>query len=447
MSSTNKKAKQSAGILSKIVSLCKRRGFVYPGSEIYGGLANTFDYGPLGTAILRNIKTDWWNTFVDQREDIYGIDGGIILNRKVWQASGHTKGFIDVLAECKKCHLRHQVDKLAKGEKNCPDCGGELTKARKFNPMFKTYIGPLQDKDAIAYLRPETAQAIFINFHNVVNSFSPKLPFGIAQIGKAFRNEITLGKFIFRTLEFEQMEIEYFIREKDWQKYFEQWKKAIEAWAISLGIKKKSLRWRNHDQEELAHYSKKTEDLEFSFDGEYRELYGFAYRTDFDLKNHAKISKKNLVYRDPNTGEKFFPHVVEPSFGVNRTFLAVLYDAYTEEKDRIVLKLSPKIAPFQVAVFPLLANKEGLVERASKIYQQLKNSFTVTLDKSGNIGKRYRRQDEIGTPWCVTVDFKSLDNNTVTVRDRDSMEQERVPVKKLISYFAKKIGQAVDKCC
>ncbi len=435
-----KKTDRKEDLLAKIVSLCKRRGFVYPGSEIYGGLANTFDYGPLGTEILRNIKSDWWTTFVNKRRDIYGIDGGIILNKKVWEASGHSQNFIDVLAECKKCHLRHQLDKLPKWAKTCPDCGGELTEARKFNPMFKTFVGPLQDEDSIAYLRPETAQAIFINFNNILNSFSPKLPFGIAQIGKAFRNEITLGKFIFRTLEFEQMEIEYFIHEEDWQKYFAEWKKAIWDWAVSLGIKKDSLRWRSHEKEELAHYSKKTEDLEFDFGGEYRELYGFAYRTNFDLKNHSRFSGKELLYREEGK-ESFYPHVVEPSFGVNRTFLAILYSAYHQEKDRLVLKLSPKVSPYKTAVFPLLANKEKLVQKATMIYQELNQKFTTVFDGIGNIGKRYRRQDEIGTPWCVTIDFQTLENETVTVRDRDTMKQERVAVSQLENYFKKALAK------
>ncbi|MCD6225958.1 glycine--tRNA ligase [bacterium] len=427
-------------LLTKIVSLCKRRGFVFPGSEIYGGLANTFDYGPLGVELLRNIKNHWWRTFVHQREDILGIDGGILLNRRVWEASGHTTGFIDVLVECKSCHKRFRADHLPKGINKCPECGGELTEPRKFNPMFKTFIGPVEEEAAVIYLRPETAQAIFVNFQNVVNTFRPKLPFGIAQIGKAFRNEITLGKFIFRTLEFEQMEIEYFIQEKEWEKYFEEWKQLMENWAVSLGVKREWLRWRAHTKDELAHYSKRTEDLEFEFEGEFKELYGLAYRTDFDLRNHSEHSGKDLRYQDPKTGEKFFPHVVEPSFGVNRTFLAILFSAYREEDKRVVLRLKPQIAPYKAAVFPLLANKKELVEKARRIYLSLKEEFNVAWDDRGNIGKRYFAQDEIGTPWCITVDFQTLKDNTVTIRDRDTTKQERIGVGKIKEYLKKRIS-------
>jgi len=425
--------------LSKIVSLCKRRGFVFPGSEIYGGLANTFDYGPLGVELLRNIKNHWWQTFVHQRQDVFGIDGGILLNRRVWEASGHITGFIDTLVECKNCHKRFRVGQLPKESNKCPECGGRLTKPRKFNPMFKTFVGAVEKDAAVVYLRPETAQAIFINFQNVVNSFHPKLPFGIAQIGKAFRNEITLGKFIFRTLEFEQMEIEYFIKEKDWQKYFEEWKQSMENWVVGLGVKRELLHWRAHTKDELSHYSKRTEDLEFEFSGEFRELYGLAYRTDFDLSNHSRYSGKDLRYQDPNNGEKFFPHVVEPSFGVNRTFLAILFSAYDEEEDRVILRLKPQIAPYKAAVFPLLANKKELVKKAREVYDQLKLKFVAAWDDIGNIGKRYRRQDEIGTPWCLTIDFQTLKDNTVTVRDRDTMKQKRLAVEKLENYFREKL--------
>ncbi len=425
--------------LAKIASLCKRRGFVFPGSEIYGGLANTFDYGPLGVELLRNIKAHWWQTFVRRRADIFGLDGGIILNARVWEASGHTTGFIDVIVECKKCHKRFRVDHLPQGAKECPECGGEFTRPRKFNTMFKTFIGPVENEASVAYLRPETAQAIFINFQNVVNVFRPRLPFGIAQIGKAFRNEITLGKFIFRTLEFEQMEIEYFIRQEEWKEHFEEWKRLMEGWIVGLGAKQDLLRWRAHTKEELSHYSKRTEDLEFNFDGEFKELYGLAYRTDFDLSNHSRYSGKDLRYQDPVTGEKFFPHVVEPSFGVNRTLLAILFSAYEEEEERVVLRLKPQIAPYKVAVFPLLANKEELVQKARALYDQLKLKFMTAWDSIGNIGKRYRRQDEIGTPWCVTVDFQTLEDDTVTVRDRDTMKQERIAIEELEAYFGEKL--------
>lgn len=429
-------------LMSKIVSLCKRRGFIYLGSEIYGGLANTFDLGPLGVEFKNNILTSWWKTFVQDRVDIYGIDGGILMNPKVWEASGHTKSFIDVLMECEECHKRFREDHLKDDEHKCPDCGGNLAEPKKFAPMFKTFIGPVESSSSITYLRPETAQAIFINFKNIIDTFHPKIPFGIAQIGKAFRNEITLGNFIFRKLEFEQMEIEYFIREKNWKKYFEEWKKAMEKWITNLGVKKSSLHWREHDKKELAHYSKQTEDLEYNFPfGGFKELYGLAYRTDFDLKTHTKESGKDLKYTDLKTGEKFFPHVIEPSFGLERTMLAILSDAYYEDKKnkRIVLKFNPAIAPIKVAVFPLLANKPKLVKKAKEIYDLLKDNFITAWDDRGNIGKRYYAQDEAGTPYCVTVDFDSLEKNDVTVRNRDTMKQERVEIKELINYLQKQL--------
>jgi len=428
--------------MEKIISLCKRRGFVYPGSEVYGGLANTWDYGPLGVELKNNLKQDWWKTFIQQREDIFGLDGGILMSPKIWEASGHTQGFIDVLVECKKCHKRFRVDFL-QGASRCPECGGQFTKPRKFVPMFKTFIGPVEDSASVAYLRPETAQAIFVNFKNVVNSFHPKLPFGIGQIGKAFRNEITLGNFIFRTLEFEQMEIEYFVREKEWEKHFENWQKLMEDWIVGLGVKRSSLRWRRHAQDELSHYSKRTEDLEYKFPFGFKELYGLAYRTDFDLKNHSQHSGQDLRYQDLKTGKKFYPHVVEPSFGVERSILPLLLEAYREEKDkngtRVVLSLTPKLSPYKVAVFPLLANQAELVKKARQVYQALKTHFIVAWDDIGNIGKRYRRQDEIGTPWCVTIDYQTLKDETVTVRDRETMKQERLGVDKLIKYFQNKI--------
>lgn len=398
-------------------------------------MANSFDYGPLGVEILRNIKNHWWRTFVQQRDDIYGIDGSILLAKNVWEASGHTQGFIDTLVECKKCHKRFKEDQLPLAIKRCPECQGPLTSPKKFNPMFKTFVGPIEDEASILYLRPETAQAIFINFLNIIDSFHPLIPFGIAQIGKAFRNEITLGKFIFRTIEFEQMEIEYFIKEKQWEKFFDLWKKLMEEWAILLGIKKENLRWRIHTKKELSHYSKRTEDLEFNFDGEYKELYGLAYRTDFDLKRHSKFSGKDLRYQDQVSGEKFYPHVIEPTFGANRTLLALLIDAYTEEENRILLKLNPIIAPFKIAVFPLLANKKALIKKAKEIYDKLKMKFMTVWDDRGNIGKRYFSQDEIGTPWCVTIDFQTLKDNTVTIRDRDTTKQIRVENSQLEEWF------------
>ena len=429
--------------MDKIVSLCKRRGFIYPGSDIYGGLANTFDFGPLGVELANNIKRSWWKYFVQDRDDMYGLDGGILMNSKVWEASGHTQGFIDVLVECKKCHKRFRADQT--DEKKCPECGGGLTEPKKFVPMFKTFIGPVEDSSAIAYLRPETAQAIFVNFKNIIDSFHPELPFGIAQVGKSFRNEITLGNFIFRKLEFEQMEIEYFIEEKDWKKYFKGWREEMEKWFLGLGISKKSIRWREHNKKELAHYSKKTEDLEYDFPfGGFKELYGLAYRYDFDLKTHSEKSGKDLKYIDLETNERFYPHVIEPSFGLERTMLAIFSEAYCEEdvkgEKRVVLKLSPNIAPIKVAVFPLLANKPDLIKKAREVYKNLKKEFPAVWDDRGNIGKRYYAQDEAGTPFCITIDFDSLEQGDVTVRDRDTMKQARVKTDELSEYLRKKLN-------
>ena len=430
--------------MEKLVSLCKRRGFIYPGSEIYGGLANTFDFGPLGVELANNIRKSWWKYFVQNRDDMYGLDGGILMNPKIWEASGHTTGFIDVLVECKKCHKRFRAEQL--DEKECPDCGGEFTEAKKFVPMFKTFVGPVENSSALAYLRPETAQAIFVNFKNIIDSFHPDLPFGIAQIGKAFRNEITLGNFIFRKLEFEQMEIEYFIKEDNWKKYFKEWKEQMEKWFLGLGINKKNIRWREHDEKELAHYSKKTEDLEYNFPfGGFKELYGLAYRADYDLKNHSEKSGKDLRYINSETNERFYPHVIEPSFGLERTMLAILSEAYSEEdvkeEKRVVMKFAPQIAPIKAAVFPLLKNKPELVEKARKIYQDLKKTFEIAWDDRGNIGKRYFAQDEIGTPFCITIDFDTLEKNDVTVRDRDTMKQKRVKVDELADYLQKKLNE------
>ncbi|OGZ32885.1 MAG: glycine--tRNA ligase [Candidatus Portnoybacteria bacterium RBG_13_40_8] len=431
-------------LIEKIVSLCKRRGFIYPGSDIYGGLANTFDFGPLGVELANNIKKSWWKKFVQDRDDMYGLDGGILMNPKIWEASGHTAGFIDVLVECKKCHKRFRADQI--DSKKCPECGGELTEPKKFVPMFKTFIGPVEDSSSVAYLRPETAQAIFVNFKNIIDSFHPEIPFGIAQMGKAFRNEITLGNFIFRKLEFEQMEIEYFIQGKDWEKYFELWKKEMEGWFLGLGIKKKSVRWREHKKDELSHYSKHTEDLEYNFPfGGFKELYGLAYRTDYDLKNHSDKSGKDLRYIDLKTNERFFPYVIEPSFGLERTMLAVLSEAYDEEEikgiKRVVLKFKPSLAPIKVAVFPLLANKPDLIKKARQVYEIIRPYFLAIWDDRGNIGKRYYAQDEAGTPFCVTIDFDTLEKDDVTVRYRDSMKQERVKIDELTDYLKEKLNE------
>jgi len=424
--------------MGKIVSLAKRRGFIYPGSDIYGGLANTFDFGPLGVELANNIKKNWWKNFVQDKDNIYGLDGSILMNSKIWDASGHTKGFIDVLVDCKKCNKRFRQEYV---KDKCPECGGELTEPRKFNPMFKTFVGSLENSSSITYLRPETAQTIFVNFKNIIDSFHPKLPFGIAQIGKAFRNEITLGNFIFRKLEFEQMEIEFFIKEENWEKFFKDWKKQMEKWFLELGINKKNIRWRKHDKDELSHYSKRTEDIEYRFPFGFKELCGLAYRFDFDLKQHSKASGKNLKYQDLITKKRFFPHVVEPSFGLERTILAVLNEAYYEDKKRIVLKLKPSLAPIKVAVFPLLANKPKLVKKARQVYNLLKKEFVIAWDARGNIGKRYYAQDEAGTPFACVVDFDSLDNNDVTVRDRDTTKQKRIKIDKLINFLSKKLNE------
>jgi len=428
------------GLMDKITALAKRRGFIYPGSDIYGGLANTWDFGPLGTELKNNIKQSWWKTFVHGRDDMYGLDAAIIMNRRVWQASGHEKGFNDPLVECKKCHQRFRADEIE--AKECPACGGALMPPRQFNAMFRTYVGPVEDESGLTYLRPETAQGIFANFKNVVDTIAPKLPFGIAQIGKAFRNEITPGNFIFRTREFEQMEIEYFINpDDDWKKHFERWLKETNNWLDSIGIDKKHVHDRDIPKDELAHYSQRTVDVEFDFPFGRKELWGLAYRTDFDLKAHQKESGVNLEYFDSETKKRFIPHVIEPSLGVERTALAVLASAYREDKDRVYLDFSPPIAPYKAAVFPLLANKPGLVKEARALYEDLKKAGVglVAWDDRGNIGKRYYAQDEIGTPFCFTVDFQTLEDGTVTVRDRNTTKQERIAMRDVPAYVDGKI--------
>jgi len=436
--------------MEKIVSLCKRRGFVFPSSEIYGGIGGFWDFGPLGVLLKNNIKTAWWKNIVEERDDVYPIDSTIIHNPKVWQASGHTLSFTDPLRECKSCHKRFRVDHLptisGKGESKrtnkCPECGGELTEVKQFNLMFETYVGPVKKTASCAYLRPETCQGIFINFKNIVDTMQPKLPFGIAQIGKGFRNEITIGNFIFRDREFDMMELEFFVRPGEDEKWFDYWLKERLNWHLSLGIEKKNLRFFDHPKESLAHYSKRTVDIEYHYPFGWNELEGIANRTDFDLRNHSKFSGQDLSFQDEK-GEKFYPFVVEPSLGVERMVLMVLCDAYCEEKvkgeKRVILKLHPKLAPVKVAVFPLLANKPKLVKIAKEIYKNLKPHFSTAFDDIGNIGKRYRRQDEIATPWCVTVDYDTLKDNTVTVRDRDTMKQIRTKIDALFELFSKKL--------
>lgn len=422
--------------MEKIVSLCKRRGFIYPGSEIYGGLSGTWDYGPLGVELKNNIKNIWWRMFVHEREDMCGIDAAILMNAEVWKASGHVSGFSDPLVECKKCKRRFRADQV--GEK-CPECGGEFGEVRQFNMMFKTQVGAVpEDEESIVYLRPETAGGIFVNFKNVVDSFHPKLPFGIAQIGKAFRNEIAPRDFTFRSREFEQMEIEYFVRPDEWENAFEVWRQNVHAFNEAVGISHAEVHELEVAAEDRAHYSKRTIDFEFEFPIGRKELYGLAYRTDFDLSAHAQASGQDLSYLDDTTGERFVPHVIEPSFGVDRTVLAVLSSAYREDElggeKRTYLAFNTNVAPIKAAIFPLLKNKPELVAKAREVYQMLKKiEPRIMWDDNGNIGKRYRRQDEIGTPYCITIDFDTLGEKpelaeTVTLRDRDSGRQERVAI-------------------
>lgn len=425
--------------LDDIISLSKRRGFIYQGSEIYGGLAGTWDYGPLGVELKNNIKNLWWRRFVQERDDMYGLDAAIIMNHGTWVASGHVATFSDPLVECKKCHHRFRADQIDLSR--CPDCEGELGEVTQFNMMFKTYVGAAQDSGSAAYLRPETAQGIFVNFKNVVDSFHPKYPFGIGQIGKAFRNEIAPRDFVFRSREFEQMEVEYFVRPESWKDAFEDWRNMMHQWNEEIGLKKENVHELEVSPEDLAHYSKRTIDFEFDFPFGKKELYGLAYRTDFDLSAHQEGSKVNLKYSDTDGEEAFIPHVIEPSLGVDRTVLAVLTSTYTEDElggeKRIYLKLPKVIAPVKAAVFPLLKNKPELVEKAREVYSMLKKEIPqIVFDDNGNIGKRYRRQDEIGTPYCITVDFDTLGENpdlldTVTLRDRDTGEQTRVPLSEL----------------
>ncbi len=428
--------------LEDIVSLAKRRGFIFPGSEIYGGLAGTFDYGPLGVALKENIKKLWWKMFVTDREDMYGIDAAILMNPKAWEASGHVSGFNDPMVECKNCKGRFRADHI-EDMNTCPSCDkkGTLGEARTFNMMFKTKAGATDDEGATVYLRPETAGGMFVNFKNVIDSFHPKLPFGMAQIGKAFRNEIAPRDFVFRVREFEQMEVEYFVRPSNWESAFEEWHGIMHAFAKAVGIRKENL----HDTEiadgDRAHYSSRTIDFEFDYPFGRKELWGLAYRTDFDLKAHSETSKTDLSYFDEETKERLVPHVIEPSLGVDRTILAVLTSAYTVDdmggEERSYLKLPKEIAPIRVAVFPLLKNKPELVAKAREVFMSLKSAgLSVVFDDNGNIGKRYRRQDEIGTPHCVTIDFDTLGEtpelkDTVTVRDRDTGEQKRIALSEL----------------
>ena len=463
-----------AATMEKIVALSKRRGFVFPGSDIYGGLANTWDYGPLGAELKNNIKRLWWKTFVHERSNMVGLDAGILMHPKVWQASGHVINFNDPLVDCKTCKSRFRADHLLEqklgiddadgksaeelsailGEANlaCPVCGNRtLTDARQFNMMFKTTIGPVSETGLDVYLRPETAQGIFAQYKNILASSRLKVPFGVGQIGKAFRNEITPGNFIFRVLEFEAMEIEYFIAPDDWEEQFDSWLNAMTDWIALIGLNPERVRVREHAPEKLSHYSKRTVDFEYFFPGSlgWGELYGLAYRTDFDLRSHQESSGVDLTWFDQANNRRFLPHVIEPTFGVDRTFLTLLLDAYDEEDTvdvngkpdtRVLLRLDPKLAPYKAAILPL-ARKPALIEVARQLFDavQAETGALIDYDETANIGKRYRRQDEIGTPFCITVDYDSLEDNAVTVRDRDTTAQQRLPLANIPDYIRKEI--------
>lgn len=451
--------------MEEIVALAKRRGFVYPSSDIYGGLANSWDFGHYGTLLKNNIRDLWWKTFVLDREDMVGLDASIMLNAKVWEASGHVAGFTDSLIDCRNCHFRTRADHLiedkVEGIKveglsveeltrlvkehgiSCPKCGKkDFTDVRKFNLLFETKMGIIEGDKSTLYLRGEIAQGIFLNFKNVVNTMRVTLPFGIAQQGKAFRNEITLGQFIHRTMEFDLMEFEYFIRPETWEKDFEYWKNEMWKFTLSLGLKEDALRWREHEEFERSHYSKRTMDIEYRYPFGWKEMFGIAYRTDFDLSNHMKKSGKDLSYIDQVTKEAILPHVIEPTFGLSRLTGIILTDAFTKEevngKERFVLKLNPKIAPIKAAIFPLQKD-EKLAQVARELFESLKKEYVVEYDNRGNIGKMYRRQDEIGTPYCVTIDYQTIEDNTVTIRERDTMKQERIPIDQVSAVIAKRI--------
>jgi len=432
--------------MEKIVSLCRRRGFIFPSSEIYGGLSSCWDYGPLGVELKRNIKQAWWRAVVQERDDMVGLDASILMHPQTWEASGHLEGFVDPLVECKSCHLRWRSDDLEGN--NCPSCGGELTEPRLFNLMFKTSMGPVEEEANVVYLRPETAQGMFVNFQNVLNTTRKRLPFGIAQIGKAFRNEITTGNFIFRSREFEQVEIEFFVKPGTDKEWFDYWLEERLNWYVKLGIKKENLRLRQHAKSELAHYARECYDIDYLFPMGWAELEGIANRGDFDLVQHAKYSGKSMDYFDEETKEHFIPYIIEPSGGVDRSALAFLCDAYNEEPDkeeiRVLLHLHPTLAPIKVAVLPL-SRREKLVAVAKKIYADLRQQWMVQYDDAQSIGRRYRRQDEIGTPFCVTIDFQSLEDEQVTIRERDSMNQIRVPISELKTVLTAKLsGERFD---
>lgn len=434
--------KAAQEFMEKIVSLCKRKGFIFQASEIYGGISNTYDYGPLGVELKRNVKEAWWRRTVTERANVVGLDSAIIQNPKVWETSGHVGGFSDPMKDCKECKSRFRADHLE--TEVCPKCGGELTEAREFNLMFKTNVGPVESSSAVAYLRPETAQGIFLNYLNVQNASRLKPPFGIAQIGKSFRNEITPGNFVFRTREFEQAEMEFFVPPAEEQEWYEYWKNERFNWYLELGIRPEKLRLRVHEDDELAHYSTGCVDVEYEYPFGWGELEGIACRTDFDLTRHSEASGSKLMYFDPQTKEKYTPFVIEPAGGIDRMALTFLIDAYEEEqleKDtRIVLKFHPEIAPTTCAVFPLV-KKDGMPEKAHEVEVLLRRAgFTVAYDEAGAIGRRYRRQDEDGTPFCITIDGETLDKGLVTVRHRDTMAQETVAIDQLVGVIANAVA-------
>ncbi len=433
--------KEDHTLMEKIVSLAKRRGFVFQGSEIYGGIAGMFDYGPLGVELMHNITDIWWNKFVYEQDNVYGLDAAILMHPKAWEASGHVGGFSDQMVECKKCKKRFREDHV---KDECPLCKGDFGEVRQFNMMFKTNVGVTEDESSVTYFRPETAGGIFMNFKNVMDSMHPKLPFGIAQIGKAFRNEIAPRDFIFRLREMKQMEVEYFVKEEDWENAFSQWQKSMHEYAEEIGIKKDLLHELEVGDNDRAHYSKRTIDFEFDFPFGRKELWGLAYRSDHDLVSHAGASGVDLTYLDRDTNDRITPHVVEPSLGVDRTVLAVLVSAYREDEigdeKRVYLAFKPSVAPIKAAVFPLMKNKPELQEKARRVYKDLKKVIPqIMFDDNGNVGKRYRRQDEIGTPFCITIDFDTLEDNTVTVRHRDTAAQERISIEELDTYIKKQI--------
>ena len=442
-------AKKKDDLMDKLVSLCKRRGYVFQSSEIYGGLTSCWDYGPLGSELKRNLKTYWWEAMTNRRTDIEGLDAAILMHPKVWETSGHVSEFNDPMVDCKKCKARFRADKLE--ESRCPmkpsksplECDGELTEARNFNLMFKTHMGPVEDSSAVVYLRPETAQGIYVNFLNVKNSSRQKIPFGIAQIGKSFRNEITPGNFIFRTREFEQMEMQYFIHPSEDEKWFEYWRDQRWKWYQSLGINMEKLRWRKHEDDELAFYAKAAWDIEYEYPFGWQELEGVHNRTDYDLRVHSEATGKDMRYMDERFSEKFLPYIIETAAGCDRALLTLLVDAYDEVEikgdKRVFLRLSPKVAPIKAAVFPLV-KKEGMPEYAEKVFAEVTKKFKAFYDVAGAVGRRYARMDEAGTPFCVTIDGQTLEDDTMTVRDRDTMEQTRMTVAELLVFLDEKVN-------